>query len=244
MKYILVTFRLISIIVFTSIALLALLLTILIKGNSNALGQKYGQFWGKVTANILGLKVKITGDIPKGRCLIIANHRSYSDIMLIYGQTACAFVAMAEAHSWPLIGIAAEKVGTIFVDRKSPNSRKETLIQMKKRLLEGFSIVLFPEGGTFGGPLTNTFKIGSFALAAENNIPIIPTAIEYQHVTDAWVDNISMIGHFVKTFGRWRTVASLHFGEALLETDANIFLAKTQAAVNQSLTEMRKDFDK
>lgn len=243
MKYILVIFRLVAIILYTSCALSVLFLTIFFKGNSHELGQKYGKLWGRVVSKILGLKIQVEGKIPEGACLIMPNHRSYSDIMLIYGHTACAFVAMAEARSWPLVGIAAETVGTIFVDRKSPNSRKETLVEMKKRLLAGYSIVLFPEGGTFGGPLTKEFKIGSFSLAAENHIPIVPTAIEYKYTTDAWVDNISMIGHFIQTFGRWQTAATIRFGEAIDGNEAHVLLAKTQDYINNSLVQMRKNYD-
>lgn len=243
MKYILVFFRLLAIILFTSSALCVMLIHILFVGNSHELGQKYGKFWGRVVAKILGLKMDVEGEVPHGPCLIMANHRSYSDIMLVYTHTASAFVAMAEARNWPLIGYAAEIVGTIFVDRNNANSRKDTLIQMKKRLLEGFSIVVFPEGGTYGGPLTKEFKLGSFTLAADNNIPIIPTALDYQNPKDAWVDDSSMIEHFVRTFGRWKTATTIRFGEPITDTNKLILLSKTQAFINNSLIEIRKHYD-
>ncbi len=243
MKYILAYLRLIAIIVFTSCALITLLITIFFKGNSRELGQLYGRFWGKVVVKLLGIEMKITGFVPEKTAIIISNHRSYADIMLIYRQAACAFVAMAEVKNWPLVGIAAETVGTIFVDRKNPDSRKDTLVQMKKRISEGYSIVICPEGGTFAGPLTKEFKIGSFSLAAEKGIPIVPTAIEYQYVTDAWTDNISMIGHFVQTFGRWKTRVAIHFGEAIYGTEARDLLTSTQHYINMKLVSLRKEFD-
>ena len=99
------------------------------------------------------------------------------------------------------------------------------------------------EGGTFAGPLTKEFKVGSFALAAENSISIIPTAIEYQYVTDAWTDGVSMMGHFIRTFGRLRTFVTIRFGEPIVGEDAAILLAKTQAYINENLKELRGKYD-
>lgn len=212
----------------------------LLKGKSYAIGFKYAGWWGRSICWGIGLKVNIKGQKPDLRAILMPNHRSYSDAFVFLAENPSAFVAKAELRKWPIVGYSAEAGGMIFVQRNSDESRKQTLIEMKKRLAAGFSVTIFPEGTTFSGPSVKDFRMGTFKLAAEGNIPIIPAAIDYAKPTDAWVDKEYFIPHFFRVFGYWKTKATISFGEALTSDDAVFLHDEAKAFIVKSLAEMQE----
>lgn len=212
----------------------------LLKGKSYAIGFKYAGLWARSICWGIGFDIKVKGDKPDLRAIIMPNHRSYADIFVFMSQNPSAFVAKAELRKWPLIGFCADVSGTIFVDRSSVESRKRTLMEMKKRLEKGFSVTIFPEGTTFLGPSVKDFKMGSFKLAAEGNIPVVPAAIDYEVPTDAWVGKEYFIPHFFRVFGHWKTKVTISFGEVLLSDNATFLHDEAKAFVVKSLKEIQE----
>ena len=135
-------------------------------------GYHNAHLWAQRMAAIMGIEVEVQGNIPTTGGLVLGNHRSYSDIMVMMNFLHCSFVAKAELRSWPLIGFGAEVAGNIFVNRSDPNSRKQTVLDIKEKLKQGYTVTVFPEGTTFEGPLVKEFKHGTFKIAAEGGIPV------------------------------------------------------------------------
>ena len=78
----------------------------------------------------------------------------------------------------PFVGKACESAGFIFVDRSGPKKVLETIKQAKASLVNGVSLVVFPEGArTFTGKMAK-FKKGAFQLADELQLPVVPITIE------------------------------------------------------------------
>jgi len=108
--------------------------------------------------------------------MLIANHTSMSDIMLMLraSKQPFVFVGKKELASLPVFGFFYKRV-CILVDRSNAKSRKEAYDKAKARLNNGLSICIFPEGGV---PDTSVFldefKDGAFRLAIEYQIPIVP----------------------------------------------------------------------
>lgn len=239
-RFILAFIRLIWVILSTFVCGSGVVIESLLKGKSYAIGFKYAGWWARSICWGIGFEIYVKGQKPDLRAIIMPNHRSYADIFVFMAQNPSAFVAKAELRKWPLIGYCAEAAGMIFVNRSSNESRKQTLFEMKKRLEKGFSVTIFPEGTTFLGSSVKDFKMGSFKLAAEGYIPIVPAAIDYAKATDAWVGKEYFVPHFFRVFGHWKTKVTIAFGEVLTSDDATFLHDNAKAFVVNSLKEMQE----
>lgn len=109
--------------------------------------------------------------------MFVANHTSMADIMLMLTviRNPFVFVGKKELVKIPLFGFFYKRT-CILVDRSSPKSRKEVFDRAQKRLNQGLSICIFPEGGVPDDEsvLLDAFKDGAFRLAIEHNIPVFP----------------------------------------------------------------------
>ncbi|RPD93309.1 1-acyl-sn-glycerol-3-phosphate acyltransferase [Aureibaculum marinum] len=140
---------------------------------------KIAIFWGKTILFVMGFTpvVKIEEEIlPNKSYMFIANHASLIDVMLMLSvmKNPAVFVAKKEVRKLPIFGYVARKT-SILVDRANEESRKKVYISAQKKLNQGLSIVIFPEGLVPEESVTLApFKKGAFRLAIEHQIPIIP----------------------------------------------------------------------
>ncbi|OEK03636.1 hypothetical protein BFP97_19870 [Roseivirga sp. 4D4] len=132
-------------------------------------------------------RTKITFDQKlnrKQRYIFCANHTSYLDIPTIglIGHNF-KFIGKASLKKVPIWGYMYDKLH-ILVDRKSMRSKHSTWLNAKEAIARGFSIVFFPEGGILSKepPKMVAFKEGSFRIAVEQQIPIVPITIPYNHI--------------------------------------------------------------
>ena len=127
----------------------------------------------------MGFKVKIEREqLPQARksYMFVANHTSMADIMLMLAtvKNPFVFVGKAELAKIPLFGFFYRRT-CILVDRSNQQSRQAVFKRAQKRLNQGMSICIFPEGGvTENGVLLDEFKDGAFRLAINHQIPIVP----------------------------------------------------------------------
>lgn len=171
-----------------------------------------GQRWARSVSRVVGLGVEVTGTPPPAGTVLVANHRSYTDIAAIMASVSCAFLAKREVTRWPLLGAAARMGGTVFVARHNAQSRSEALRRLAALLERGHSVVVFPEGTSTRGPTVLPFRPGVFRLAAREGFTVVPVAIDYRYSADAWVGDDTFVGHFVRRFGKPTTPVSVHFG--------------------------------
>jgi len=157
---------------------------------------RYNHYIGHILLLLYGMVKVVKGNYPistKKPCIYIANHKSYLDVIVIASLVSqnLKYLGKAEVFNWPLIGFFAKHSGQISVQREDKESRNKAYESMKKSLDEGFSIVLFPEGGwrntgdeKYPNPygyktnnILNPFRNGAFRLAIEKKAPIIPIAL-------------------------------------------------------------------
>ena len=109
--------------------------------------------------------------------MFVANHTSMADIMLMLAvvKHPFVFVGKKELSKIPLFGFFYKRT-CILVDRGSQRSRMEVFNRAERRLKQGLSICIFPEGGVPSDEtiLLDSFKDGAFRLAIEHKIPIVP----------------------------------------------------------------------
>ena len=141
---------------------------------------KVARFWGKSILFGMGFReeVKIIQEIEKSKSyMFIANHTSMIDIMLMLSvvKNPSVFVGKIELTKIPLFGYIFKRT-SIIVDRNCSKSRKEVYNEAQKRLNNGLSVCIFPEGLVPGDEsvVLSEFKNGAFRLAIEHQIPIVP----------------------------------------------------------------------
>lgn len=116
--------------------------------------------------------------LPEGPYVIVSNHTSYLDIFFMYSvlpKHPFLFLGKSEILSYPIISTYFKGLN-IPVDRKDRRKSAMSLVMAKKAVAEGWSIVIFPEGGIpdDDNPKMLRFKQGAFNLAKSLNIPIVP----------------------------------------------------------------------
>jgi 1-acyl-sn-glycerol-3-phosphate acyltransferase len=138
--------------------------------------------WARVNSFFTPMFVKVSGyqNIQKNTSyIVVSNHQSHYDIFVIYGWLGIdiKWVMKMELRKVPALGIACEKLGHIFLDRSNSKEAIESLNKAKDKLINGTSIVIFPEGTRSEDGRMNPFKRGAFKLALDLNLPILPVTI-------------------------------------------------------------------
>ncbi|QCX37053.1 1-acyl-sn-glycerol-3-phosphate acyltransferase [Aureibaculum algae] len=140
---------------------------------------KIAKAWGKTIIFVMGFKPVVETEeeiIPGESYLFIANHASLIDVMLMLSvmKNPAVFVGKKELVKLPLFGYIFRKT-SIWVDRSNAESRKRVYILAQKKLDQGLSIAIFPEGLVPHEDIVlSEFKNGAFRLAIEHQIPIVP----------------------------------------------------------------------
>lgn len=134
--------------------------------------------WSKAALTVLGVRVTRTGDHP-GTGLLVGNHLSYLDILVLAAQGPVTFVSKAEVARWPVMGALARMGGTVFVRRESRTDAARASDQMAAHLQEGRTIVLFPEGTSSDGERVLPFYSALLASAATLGCPVTPVSLHY-----------------------------------------------------------------
>jgi lyso-ornithine lipid O-acyltransferase len=123
-----------------------------------------------------GLRVDKAGEAPARSALLLANHISWTDILVLGGVTRAAFVARADVRDWPVLGLLARLHATIFIDRSGRLGVRDQSSAVADGLKRG-RVMLFPEGTTGDGSELLPFRPA--LLAAAGDRPIQPVAIAY-----------------------------------------------------------------
>jgi len=141
---------------------------------------RFQQAWARVLCAVLGIRVEVIGDFPRGwNGLVVANHLGYADILVLGSLLPGTFISKAEVAGWPLIGFLASIAGTVYVDREDRAAAGAFAGRLKTRLLTGDNILLFPEGTSSRGESVLPFKTAPFAaVAGAEGKTVIPMYID------------------------------------------------------------------
>ncbi|OMP32166.1 MULTISPECIES: 1-acyl-sn-glycerol-3-phosphate acyltransferase [Mangrovimonas] len=140
---------------------------------------RLARIWARFILIGMGFRVKIEREAVPERnesYMFVANHTSMTDIMLMLlsVKNPFVFVGKQELAKIPLFGFFYKRT-CILVDRSSEKSRKAVFLRAQKRLKQGLSICIFPEGGVPDESIVlDEFKDGAFRLAINHRIPVVP----------------------------------------------------------------------
>lgn len=127
----------------------------------------------------LGITRTVIGT-PPAQGLVVANHLSYLDILILSASMPCTFVSKMEIGSWPFFGMTARLGGTIFLDRASRSSAEKVADIMARRFKHQVPVLLFPEGTSTDGSEVLRFHSRLIDPATATGTPITAAALSYQ----------------------------------------------------------------
>lgn len=230
-----------------------------------SVSRKIPVFWHKLTLFLVGTKVFVRGKIPSDKpLLIVANHLSWSDILVLGSSMELCFIAKDEVKSWPGISTLARLQRTVFVNRGRRSDSANQVNSIATRLKEGDVMVLFAEGTTSSGHRVMQFKSALFGAAQyalkESHLETVivqPVAIAYTHLFGmplgrfhqtqaAWPGDIPLGPHLINFLRKGAYDVEVVFGEPLVitsETSRREIAQNTEAQVKKMFQKaMRGDY--
>lgn len=152
--------------------------------------------WARASALIFSIRLHVEGEPPKAPFFIVCNHMSYLDIIPLYLQLRCTFVAKKEVRSWPILGKIVDSVGVIFVDRtrRTDVRRVNELITNSLNKYQG--LIIFPEGTSTGGFELEPFHASLLQFPAAANYQVHTASLHYKTapVDPPAVDSVCFFG--------------------------------------------------
>ena len=190
----------------------------------------------------IDVECEIQGTVPT-RGLVVSNHLSYLDIVILSAAMPCFFVAKAEIDKWPYFGKAARVGGTLFINRSSLASAEKVAAMIGERLRLPVPVLFFPEGTSTDGTMLR-FRSRLFEPAVKAGAPVTAAAVRYV-IEDGtperelcWYGDEAFAPHMLKTLRTKGFRAQLWFGEPRSYQDRREAADETYAEVAAMRAEM------
>jgi 1-acyl-sn-glycerol-3-phosphate acyltransferase len=138
------------------------------------------QAWAQRMLVLWGIRLEVMGEPPhSGPVLVVANHISWLDILVLHAARHCRFVSKSDVKHWPLIGALATGSGTLFIERASRRDAMRVVHHMADALRAGEVVAVFPEGTTGDGIHMLPFHGNLIQAAISANAPVVPVALRF-----------------------------------------------------------------
>lgn len=229
--------RILGIVILLLLGLISLFLVSPFRNRS--LANSLFLFFKKLLLKVLGVKVHGPKWENLKPGLVMANHRSYLDVLFIPTDRPITFVAKREVRSWPLIGQAAQGLGTIWVKRENKKSRMLTRERILRAIDKGKNVVVFPEGTSWEGPQMLPLKPAMFYESAVRSIPIYQWSVHFDNAKTAFPIGVGFVKHLwsVVTVGTINAYVDLR-KEPLLNKDGDALLLEATSWWKTSLRKL------
>jgi len=176
--------------------------------------------WCRIACYVLGMTVQTNGRMPRSG-LLVSNHLSYLDIIVISSLKPCVFVAKTDVANWPLFGWLARAAGTIFSDRRRRLAAPAAAHEISNAINAGNLVVLYPEGTSSDGTTVLPFKSALLEPGVRSHCGIFPAAIDYD-VADGSVANeicywrdMTLVPHLLNLFTKRGITANFAVGSSV-----------------------------
>lgn len=203
------------------------------------------RYWARGNARVLGMRRQVSGRPAAEPALLVANHLSYLDVVLVAAELPAIFVAKREVRGWPGLGPLASLVGTIFVDRDSSRDLVRVTAAIDSALRGGDSVVLFAEGTSTRGDRVLPLKPALLEPAIRGGWPVRSAALSYQTPPDqpgadlalCWWGDMTFLPHLLGVTRLSTFTGTLAFGaEPVRAVDRKTLAAELHAAIQRDFT--------
>ena len=185
------------------------------------------RLWSRSMLEVLDIGLTVRGTPPRhGPVLLVANHISWLDILVIHAAVYCRFVAKSEVRHWPLIGTLATGAGTLYIERDSRRDALRVVHHMADSLKAGDVLAVFPEGTTSDGVSLLPFHGNLVQAAISTQAPVQPVALQFIDaasgatcLTPCYIGDDTLFESVWRTLTGPRITAVVSFGEPQLVGD-------------------------
>jgi 1-acyl-sn-glycerol-3-phosphate acyltransferase len=169
--------------------------------------------WARQMLRILGIELRLQGTPPaSGPMLLVSNHISWLDILVMHAARHCRFVSKADVKHWPLIGTLATGAGTLYIERESRRDAMRVVHHMAQALRDGDLLAVFPEGTTSEGLGMLPFHANLFQAAISAEAPVQPVALSYVDTASGRMSFAAgYVGDDTLVASLWRTLTAPPF---------------------------------
>ena len=178
------------------------------------------QAWSLQMLSLLGVRLELQGQPPAtGPMLLVANHISWLDILVMHAARYCRFVSKADVKHWPLIGTLATGGGTIYIERESRRDALRVVHHMTESLKRGEVVAVFPEGTTGDGMTLLPFHANLIQAAISADAMVQPVGLAFLEaktravsLSPSYVGDETLVGSIWRTLAGPPLVAVVHYG--------------------------------
>jgi 1-acyl-sn-glycerol-3-phosphate acyltransferase len=179
------------------------------------------QAWAQEMLAVLGVGLELRGAPPQaGPVLLVANHISWLDILVMHAACYCRFVSKADVKRWPLIGTLATGGGTIYIERASRRDAMRVVHHIAESLKAGDVVAVFPEGTTSDGVTLLPFHANLIQAAVSTGAPVQPVALSFVEtasgttsLTPCYIGDDTLLGSVWQTLAGPPVTAVVTYGE-------------------------------
>jgi 1-acyl-sn-glycerol-3-phosphate acyltransferase len=180
---------------------------------------------------IYSCTVSFSGPVPKSG-LLVSNHLSYLDILVIAAITPAVFVSKSEIRNWPVIGWLTQLAGTVFIERERRSHVGPINREIESAMADGALVVIFPEGTSTNSDDVLPFRSSLLEPVAGGQQPISICYLHYEfdggdarNEVCYWGDH-TFFPHAVNLLGKKAVRAMVRFGNFQKQTTDRKELAK------------------
>lgn len=136
--------------------------------------------WSRQMLCIMGVELLVRDTPPgTGPALLVANHVSWLDILVMNAAHPARFVSKADVKHWPVLGSLITGAGTLYIERESRRDAMRVVHHMAERLQAQDTLAVFPEGTTGDGRTLLPFHANLFQAAIAAQAPVVPVALRF-----------------------------------------------------------------
>lgn len=164
--------------------------------------------WSRRMLGILGVVLEVRGEVhDRGPLLVVSNHISWLDILVMNACQPARFVSKADAGHWPVLGALIRGAGTLFIERENRRDAMRVVHLMAERLVDRDIVAVFPEGTTGDGRGVLPFHANLLQAAISTGAPVLPVALGYRDPADRAISDAPLfIGDTTLLSSIWRTL--------------------------------------
>lgn len=178
------------------------------------------QAWAGEMLRVFGIELRVSGQLAEGgSTLLVANHISWLDIVVLHAAGYCRFVSKSDVKAWPVVGTLATAAGTLYIERESRRDAMRVVHNMADSLRNGDVVAVFPEGTTGDGVTVLPFHANLIQAAISAEAEVQPVALRFvdqrtgeTSFAPSYVGDETLLGSIWRTLSANVIAAEVNYG--------------------------------
>lgn len=190
------------------------------KASSLQVRSRWLTAWSGRMLRVINARVTFRGNPPL-RGLLVSNHLSYVDVLVLSSLQPIILVSKSEVRSWPILGVLTRCAGTLYIKRENRADVVRLNDEMVRVVNSGFVVTIFPEGTSSDGSSVLPFRSSLFGPAEKHGWPVTPAWIHYSLADGSVADEVcywremTFFPHLLNLLSKKEVEAFVSFGAAV-----------------------------